>query len=662
MSDRSNYVDPLSSLSTATLLFWLSVCLGVVPDALAQSHPDAPFRFIPISPAASHHTSFPTTRRQDLSASERVQALPFWDDFSQPTVDSLGFASPDTSRWATNTGVLVTTGLGIAPPTLGVASFDGAGLDGRPQVNDTTASGGLSDQLTSCPINLAVVPEAEQNSVYLSFFWQAQGRGEYPDSPGDSLRLQFSTTDSVSKWVTVWQRSGGDETLVTDEFAQEVIAVDNPAFFHDQFQFRFQSYNRQSGAFDTWNIDYVYLNKGRTATDVAYPDAALTSLPTSLFGEFTSVPMKQFRADPGRYLTAPSVSFYNLRSQPVGTTFATFVNNALTGEVLDRLTGDSLNAISPIPTAFDRRTITSEGLDVSTLDLDQDSLYLETEFYIETGDKRLIESISAAGDTTFSPDYRVNDTVRTTFVLNESLAYDDGTAEFGVELNQTGGRVAYEFVTPVADLLTHIDLHFPALPQNQGTLIQLFVWKSLGDTASRDVVLRQTGTLPVLLNNTSDGFTTYELSSPIVVQDTFYIGYQQESSDQFVVIGYDKNTNSGNRIFFNVSTEWEQNPDLRGSLMMRPRFDREIAQLVTDLSSPPQENTELVVFPNPSSGQFQIKGSFDGLRVLDILGREVVRTSSSSTSVDLMGQQPGIYLFQFNIKGTLRTRKILLMP
>ena len=617
-----------------------------------------PLRLVPLSAAAADGAALPSARQQRASSDGNVLVLPFWDDFSQPLVDSSGFAAPDTSRWADNTGVLVNTGLGIAPPTRGVASFDGARLNGTPQATDSSSTG-LSDQLTSCPINLALVPETERNSVYFSFFWQPQGRGEFPESPGDSLRLQFSTTDTINQWVTVWKKPGGGDDLVIDEFTQELIALNNAAFFHDRFQFRFQSYNRQSGAFDTWNIDYVYLNRGRTAGNNAYPDAAITSLPTSLFGDHTMVPMKQFRANPTRYLAAPSVAFYNLRNQPVGTTFEAFVNNALTGEELDRLS-DSVNAISPLPTAFDRRTITVDPVDVNSLDLTQDSLYLETEFYIETGDKPLIESITPEGDTinSLAVDYRVNDTVRTTFVLNESLAYDDGNAEYGLELNQTGGQVAYQFVAPEADLLTHIDIHFPNLTQNPGTLFQLFVWKSLGDTAE---VLRQTGVLPVIPSSVSNGFASYQLASPIVVQDTFYIGYQQESTDRFVVIGYDKNTNSSSRIFFKVSTDWEQNTDLRGSLMMRPRFDREVAKLVTDLPSL-SEDAELVVFPNPSGGQFYVKGAFDRLRVLDMLGREVTRTSYTPLPINLAGNFPGIYLFQFEVDGMLYTRKVLLLP
>ena len=604
----------------------------------------------------------PTNARQQ--ALDTVLTLPFWDDFSQPVTDALGFTTPDTLHWqpAQGRGVLLSTGLGIAPPSIGVASFDGTNAQGA--AYDTTASrSGLSDELVSQPIDLTLVPEAERNSVFLSFFWQPRGRGELPESVGDSLRLQFKTLDTAQQWVTVWKQTG-NESLVTDAFVQEILTVNNPTYFHDRFQFRFQSFNRQSGAFDTWNIDYVYLNQGRSANDLAYPDAAITSLPTSPFGDYTQVPMRQFRAAPERYLSGSSVQYYNLRGQPVGTTFEAFVNNALSGEVLYRLS-DSANALSPLPTAFDRRTIAVGPPLASALDLTQDSLYLQSEFYIETGDLPRIASINAEGDTVFnlSVDYRDNDTVRTTFVLNESLAYDDGTAEFGLELNQTGGRVAYEFVVPEEDLLTDIDIHFPNLGQNQGTLFKLFVWKTLTDTARGEVMLRESGTLAAQGAFQANGFTTYQLESPVAVQDTFYVGYQQESTDRFLIIGFDKNTDTNERIFFNVSSDWEQNTELQGSLMIRPRFDRERAQLVTDL---PDEAVvpmaDLTVFPNPTSGRVRVQGVYDRLRVVDLLGRAVPVALRSDGVVDLSPYPAGVYVFQFAVGPRTVTCKVIRQP
>ena len=617
-------------------------------------------RLVPLSPASSGQ---PANARQE--ALDTVLTLPFWDDFSQPVTNALGFTTPDTLHWqpTQSRGVLINTGLGIAPPSVGVASFDGVNAQGAAYDTAATSRNGLSDELVSHPINLSLVPETERGSVYLSFFWQPKGRGELPEMVGDSIRLQFSTLDTAQQWVTVWKQTGND-SLITDVFVQEIFPVSGAAYFHDRFQFRFQSFNRRSGAFDTWNIDYVYLNQGRNANDLAYPDAAITSLPTSPFGDYTRVPMKQFRAASEQYLSGSSVQYYNLRNQPVGTTFEAFLNNALSGERLYRLS-DSTNALSPLPTAFDRRTIAVGAPVASAFDLTQDSLYLQSEFYIETGDLPRIAAISAEGDTVFnrSVDYRVNDTVRTTFVLNETLAYDDGTAEFGLELNQTGGRVAYQFVVPEEDLLTDIDVHFPNLAQNQGTRFKLFVWKTLVDTARGEVVLRESGNLITGISAQANGFTTYQLESPVAVQDTFYVGYQQESTDRFLIVGFDKNTDTNERIFFSVSSDWEQNRELQGSLMIRPRFDRERAQLITDL---PDEEVvpavDLTVFPNPTNGLVRVQGAYDRLRVVDLLGRVVPVAFRSDEIVDLSPYPAGVYVFQFAVGTQTVIRKVIRQP
>jgi hypothetical protein len=634
------------------IALFLTVTLGIADARVAAQSA----RLIPLSASPEQ---LPNARQQ---AFDTVLTLPFWDDFSQPVTDAAGFTIPDTLHWQLppKPGVLVNTGLGIAPPSVGVASFDG--VDARGAAYDTAADrSALSDQLISHPINLALVPEAERSSVFLSFFWQPQGRGELPESAGDSLRLQFKTADNTT-WVTVWSQMGG-ESLVTDVFTQVVLAVSNPAYFHEGFQFRFQSFSRPSAAFDTWNIDYVYLNKGRSANDVAYPDAAITSLPTSPFGEYTQVPMKQFRADPSRYLSGSSVQYYNLRSQPVGTTFEAFINDALSGQTY-RLS-DSANALSPLPTAFDRRTIAVGAPIADAFDLTQDSLFIQSEFYIETGDQPRVASISAEGDTTFnlSVDYRDNDTVRASFVINETLAYDDGTAEFGLELNQTGGRVAYQFVVPEEDLLTDVEIHFPNLAENQETRFRLLIWKSLTDPARGEVVLRESDVLFTRRASRSNQFVTYQLESPVAVQDTFYVGYQQESTDQFLIVGFDKNTNTNKRIFYSVSNDWVQSNDLQGSLMIRPRFDRERAQLVTDLPddevSPPNN---LTVFPNPTTGLVRVQGAYDQLRVVDLLGREVPILTRPDNTVDLSPYPAGIYVFRFTSGTQTVTKKVVRRP
>lgn len=619
--------------------------------ALSQTKPG--LQLIPLGYVTTK--SNPAEARQQAVGDTLV--LPFWDDFSAPFNASQSDPTfqPDTNLWAPGSqNVRINDGMAINPPTIGVATFDGVDASGR-AYNDNGSNSGLSDSLISKPINLALVPANERNRVFFSFFWQQKGNGEMPDAE-DSLRLQFK--NNQNQWITQWVKTGGDSAAI-DQFVQEIFPVTDPSFYHPGFQFRFQSYNRQSGGFDTWNIDYVYLNKNRSASNTAYLDRALTSLPSSLFKEYTAVPMEILRENPEAFIGTSSVGFYNLNVQIQPVRFTAQVKNKITGAPIAIL--NDQNALSPVPAGFDRRIITADPLNVSSLDLNADSLYLETEFYLTSGDKYLIESINGA-DTVFNTtvDYRVNDTVATTFVIDDYFAYDDGEAEFGVELNQKNGKLAYQFYTPKRVLLTHIDMYLPAITQNANPLsIRVLIWKSLGNDTIQDVELR--GFAPIVrpanqLNDT----VSFTLESPVFVQDTFYIGYEQQS-DNLAVIGFDKNTNSGDKIFFNVGGGWEQNPDLKGSLMLRPRFDKNV--ILTDIPDLPQR-IPFKVYPNPTDDLVTVEGLHDEIVVLNVMGQQVYGKSYTfslpSSTHDLSNLQSGIYLLKIRHKKQYYTTKLIL--
>jgi len=648
-TSSKNLLRPLYLIHLFCIFFLLFV--SIKPVCSQQSEDNSPWRLYPLIKMvkSTHHARL---------AREDTLELPFWDDFSYadsgtPANNSF---SPSLALWAAGSEtVRVNTGLDIDPPTVGIATFDGVDADGKPYSNIDTDSG-LADSLVSKPINLSTIPVTERESVWLSFFWQQFGRGEFPD-PEDSLRLQFK--NNQGSWQTVWSRAGGD-TLATNEFKQEMIQLLNPGFFHAAFRFRFQSFNRLSGAFDTWNVDYIYLNSGRSASNTAYPDRALTSLPSSPLGQYTAVPMEQYKVAPERYTGASEVNFYNLNVQLQPVRFTAQIRDGRNGNLIQLLDNDL--ALSPIPTGFARRTIVASELDPTQVDTNLDSLSLKTEFFLTSGDNFLIENISS-GDTLFSRsvDYRVNDTVSATFVLNDYFAYDDGEAEFGVELNLNGGKVAYQYAAPRQDLLTHLDVYFPPLRRNQQSIpIRLFVWESLTDSAGNEVVLR-TEQAQASSSGFLGSFTRFELASPVTVRDTFYIGYEQQG-ESFLAVGFDKNKDTADKIFFNVTGAWEQNLELDGSLMMRPVFDRERQSVVLSAEDNIDKPTSVTIYPNPSAGGFRVNQPFDKLLLTDISGK-LLRTFSTQLTPDTLlytELPPGIYLAHIFIGGNKISRKLII--
>src|SRR5688500_1498851 len=150
---------------------------------------------------ASHTTTIKNgvvQKKSGKSASARTQelvprSLPFWDDFSRtPVYDKSDTAAnyPTDSLWVEDSdNVSINNGLAIHPPSVNVATFDGLDSTYSPYNLQPTFNG-VRDVLTSQPIKLAEVVEADRNSVYLSFFYQWSGNGEPPDSR-DYLRVEF---------------------------------------------------------------------------------------------------------------------------------------------------------------------------------------------------------------------------------------------------------------------------------------------------------------------------------------------------------------------------------------------------------------------------------------------------------------------------------------
>ena len=314
--------------------------------------------------------------------------------------------------------------------------------------------------------------------------------------------------------------------------------------------------------------------------------------------------------------------------------------------------------VDPLTGPFERRTIDSPILDNTLLDLSADSLLLETTYFIRSGDNFFIEDINPGVDTTFNlqVDYRVNDTVRVTTVIDDYFAYDDSDPDFAAGINQRGGQLAYAYFAEQRALLTHVDINFPFV-QQAGEPIEVFVWSKL-DGEPESVVFQDP--FSVLRSGSIGELRAYQLDTPVFVQDTFFIGFQQ-ATNEFLAVGLDKNKDTGDQMYFNVSGTWEQNESVNGSFLMRPRFDKTIAANFTEAGSaaPLAPN----IYPNPSPGSVYIDGAVNSIRIYDNWGQESgfsVRTDEKGVWVDLSKNKKGIYLLKFIKEGKAFTKRIIL--
>ncbi len=587
---------------------------------------------------------------QSFAVGDTLMELPFWDDFSQST------GVPDTTLWQNSENVFINNTLSINQPTQNVATFDGITRLGRPYQPSATFTG-AGDSLVSIPINLTSVPESRRNTVFLSFFWQLKGNGELPDE-GDSLRLEFLTMDSV--WLPQdingdedgFALTGGIENLAYDEdsllsFRQIIIPVNNAWFFHEGFKFKFQSFSNLSGIYDTWHIDYIYLNQDRTITDRSHFDRSFSSQPTLLFDPYYEIPAHQFRKNPGRYITMQTAYGSNLDDQ----FFPMEVNHILTNLTTNQFVTSDFDFKSTLQ-PFELGKAFS-GISLDGLNIAEDSVVLESKFIFKSGDKNLFEVVGSNDDTLFLPvDLKINDTLTTSYTLHNYYAYDDGTAEFAAGINLIGGEIAVAFYLEEPDTLTDILIHFPAVtPSSDGQAIDIKVWSKLSEDPVEGLLHLQPA---VIQNGSRDEFQQITLS-PVMVSDTFFVGYRQFTNN-YIGIGFDRNNTGGmSNIYTNTDRKWDQNNRLEGSLMIRPVF-RSSDDFV--LGTNP-EHQEFKVYPNPVSDKLHITGHHHQIEILTVSGQSLYLSSGSETH-DLSHLPNGLYLLRIFANTGIYTHRIII--
>ena len=566
--------------------------------------------------------------------------LPFWDDFSitSDSPDSIRIWGNDTtSQWNYDLSkdVYVNATMAVNPPTYKVATFDGLDANGGFHAGSDV---GLADQLVSDTINL----QGKAN-VVLSFYWQAGGNVEIPEE-GDSLILQFFSPNIETNdgWRTIWSKDGGDlESDQDSVFTQVAVNVES-IFLTTDFVFRFQSYGDKDGPFDAWHVDWIYLNENRQNDDFYYLDRGLTGQLTSPIAPFKSMPVQHFKRNETELTSSQFVQGFNLDEQLQPTEYILVIRDLNNGTRIDSVEYGDEDPLFPNPDPFItsvERFIELNDIDLSTIP-NEDSINLLSEAYLESSDDDFLDGTSI--------NLRINDTIRTQYLLHNYYAYDDGTAEYAAGTNINGGQVAIQFWLEDADTLTHVDIHFPNIdPPSNGSALDLRIFKDLDD----DPI--QSQNISVINAGALNQFTRYELNRPLLLSDTFYLGYQQ-SKNEYIGVGFDRsNPEASQYIYENKTGQWEQNVRLTGALMIRPVFAK-IDSLV--LAAKPEK--KLKVYPNPTAASITIEGMYESISIINFSGKKLLTEKAQSTH-DFSNLRAGLYLLTIHRKEGDQTIKII---
>ena len=573
-------------------------------------------------------------RTQQFDQSLRVQStslsIPFWEDFSQAGIDSL--------KWI-STGVTHSFTVGNSPPSIGVVVLDGVNEYGRPYSNIPTEQG-ETDKLISRPINLSGINPGEVNTVFLSFFWQPGGKAELPDS-SDELKLMF--LDSVGNWNEVWKVTGNldaEQFFFTSQMI-EVLGV----YQHEDFQFMFQTTGRRSGPFDSWILDYIFLDKGRSINEPFFMDRALTQKNSSPYEKYSAIPLFELKRNPEKYWTEVQNEFKNLSNRFQAMEFTVEIRDKQSQTIIQKINNNT--PFNPVPLAEERRGFTSNSINALTLpEIESDWKVVS---YLSSGDGLL--SKSGNGDTLYfdQVDFRINDTARTVIPIRDYFAYDNGSPDYSAGINQRSGMLAVRYEVEGSAYIKGLSINFTNFNQI-GNAVDLMIWDGLDSPPLfvKEFLIPDKENLHDL--------TYFALDSNIMVSDEFFIGFMQFTND-FIYVGLDKTRDSGLEIFYNVAGSWQQNEEVLGSLMMRPHVS---------LTAPVEEESEIpqnpLFYPNPVQDKLYVEGELQNLTIYDSYGRRINLPSEDNEQgiiLNFVGQRSGIYLVNFLHLGKQRSIRIL---
>ncbi len=589
-----------------------------------------------VNPQIKFFQSENSAEKKDLFIVDTLN-LPFFDDFSNT------YPYPNQKFWA-DKKAYINSYLPDKAISVGVATLDAVDENGILYSQASYGNLFTADFLTSKPINL-YFPDDE--SIYLSFYYQPQGLGDAPEGQ-DSLLLDFFSP-LTKEWKTVWQVSG----TTNQEFKQAMIHITDTLYLQKGFQFRFKNFCSLSGSTspsmvgnaDFWHIDYVYLNKNRNQNDINPKDVAFIEPLQSLLEEYESIPYLHFRDN----------SDVKMRK----TIDVTFRNNDNARKTIDSLKYifKNLRNNSKVDTLF---------AGSHQINKNQISKYQAQSFYrfpTLPQDSAIFQV--EAKFVTDEDDSTINNSIFYQQKFFNYYAYDDGSAESGYGLTGEGTQnamCAYKFFTFKPDTLWAVQIYFnQTLNKASWKPFHITIWNSKGQGIPAQRIFKQEGQRPIY-EKELNRYHTYVLDTALFISDTFYIGWTQTSIDMLNV-GFDINRQPKEKIYYNISGEWQVSKK-KGALMIRPILGKRYFP-PTNI---PQNNeiSEIKVFPNPASDKIFISTIFENkiieLNIFDLYGRKIQQhfLNDSETQISISHLKNGLYFLRFSLpNGKVKTLKFL---
>ncbi len=576
--------------------------------------------------------------------------LPFKDDFFYSTHSV--YASPNLWK---DSSAYINSGFGIAPPSIGVATFDGLNKYGYPYTPFLTNFNQSlpADTLTSQPINLFVTATSQtlqiSDSIALTFYYQAKGRGDAPEL-SDSLILDFYKPIEKIWKSSVWAKGGNVNANTNDTvFKRGFVWVNDTAYLHEGFQFRFRNKAATAGDFDHWHIDYVYLDKNRhQLSDTVYDDLTFAYVPSSYLTNYSAMPWQQFNIT--EIAAKNTVKIKNNSGVAINHTYESILFDK-TKTNLGTYQGGPTNLCPFKPSGCTTGTAASFGYSSYAPHANPAINYTFAALN-DSADFVIQHSVGLTGS---SVDFiKENDTIIQYQRFRNYYAFDDGSAEGGYFINGVGGLMAEKIKVNALDTLQAIRIYFDPVGEiilaQESYNFKVLIWDA-GANGPGNLIYTSGIMTPKYYNTGFREMPEYKLNGDITLRtlkpSTYYIGIQQQVATG-ITIGFDKNYDHHTSLYFNSGGGWEQSK-IYGSLMIRPVFGKVIpAPLSIEEPTILKKQDSFSVFPNPATDQFIIKNknqANSSFSIYNSVGQKILeeKITSEEQVVNVSQFNSGVY-------------------
>ncbi len=590
--------------------------------------------------------------------------LPFKDDFYYAYSNKY----PNKNLWL-DSNVYVNTGYPIAPPSIGVATFDGLNKHGypyNPNLLNLTQSP-WADTLTSKPINLAQTSTSQSlqpsDSIALSFYYQARGNGEAPEL-NDVLTLDFYMPSQKAWSNNIWTVNGNANSNTNDTiFKRAFIWIKDTAFIKDGFQFRLRNSATAAGDFDHWHVDYVYLDKNRSQLgDTVYNDLTFANVGTHLLKDYWAMPFQQYNSS--EMSDKISIRIKNNSAAYINHSYDLKILNA-NNQQLHLYAGGPIN-LCPFKRSGISACTGTTGYSTyqahanPTFNYSFAPLTDSTDFIIK-------HSLSLTGSSIDF--FKENDTIIQYQKFRNYYALDDGSAEVGYYVNAIGGKMAMKFKLNVFDTLQAVRIYFDPVGNvplaTTGYSFNIMLWQDGGNGPGNEI-FKDVAMLPIYHNTGYKEFPEYKLTVTDGLRKlgpgNYYIGFQQKVATG-IAVGFDKNTNHSNMLYYDAGNGWTQS-SIPGSIMINPVFGKRVPSPV-GVSENTKNNLIFNVYPIPSSNLIYLKTEIASdyqYQIMDALGRNILEDTftDNATSINIENIPNGIYFLNlFQTGKTIHQQKII---